>query len=800
MKHATKIRYSLPVSVVSLMLVVWIWQADRGNTSPGDLSAVHAQDPRLVGPENCSRCHGSAASEMAQSCLACHEEIASQFTARTGLHGRLADDTATHCETCHLEHHGAEFHLVDGRAFALAGIQTPAEFDHAGLDFDLTGRHLTIGCEGCHQNIRLDPLPPDHTRFLGLTDDCTSCHDDVHKGAYGTACASCHGQEHAFQAVAGFSHPDIFPLTGVHAEAKCAACHPDGILPPIDQLLGETQLSASATQTARTCADCHASPHRDSFLVRVSAAIGPDPGESCEQCHSTAHHSFSGRDATIDVALHALTGFPLTAPHDRVDCKSCHSDFGSPQQTAEAFRVSYPGRRADNCQSCHPDPHRGDFVAESLAGRTCVDCHQGTSFHLSVLTAENHAVTGFPLSVVHQQVSCDKCHPQTLAARNAAGESISVRHFAGTPASCRECHADPHVGDFLTRAFQGQDCTACHAENSFRPAQFTLAHHVQTGFPLSAAHQRVACEKCHPGTVTVRSAAGEAIRVHHFSGSLTSCRECHADPHLGQFRVGLFQDQDCTACHQENTFHPAQFTLAQHEHTRFPLTGAHEAVACRACHAEQISRLVDDRPVQARVFHGTPSDCRNCHADVHRGAFDSPGLPAEVDGRTDCLRCHTTDRFDVLAGETFDHELWTGYPLAGAHADVQCAQCHVRTREPDELGRTFGRARGRDCQTCHQDPHLGQFGAGEEVNCARCHSITDRLSSLTFDHQTDSRFKLDRTHARLNCNACHRTYNLENGGTVVRYKPLGTRCGDCHSAGTPRTRRVPSATDRGGAR
>jgi hypothetical protein len=405
------------------------------------------------------------------------------------------------------------------------------------------------------------------------------------------------------------------------------------------------------------------------------------------------------------------------------------------------------------------------------------------------------------LSAAHQRVTCEKCHPQQVTVADAVGKTMTVRHFAGAATSCRACHVDPHRNDFASGAFREQDCTACHEEDSFRPARFTIAQHATTGFPLSTAHQRVACEKCHPQTVSVAATSGPPIQVHRFSGAPRSCRECHTDPHLGQFGKGLVAGQDCNACHREDSFTPADFAIAQHDQTRFPLTGAHSAVACRNCHSQFVTQLAAGKQaVRARVFHGTPMDCRNCHADVHRGAFDKSGLPTEIAGQTDCARCHTTDRFDVLVEETFDHQLWTGYPLAGAHANVKCAQCHPRSRTPDDEGRTLARVAGRDCQSCHQDPHVGQFGAPEQVDCARCHNVADGFRDLSFDHQTDSRFKLDSTHARLDCAKCHRSYNTPNGGRVVRYKPLGTTCGDCHSAGAPRSSgKRPSSRQRGGA-
>lgn len=790
----------MPVSAVSLLLVMWLWHADRERTSPGELSAVHAQDPRLVGPESCERCHGATAADLTQSCLACHEAIGTQLTSAHGLHGQLPVDSAHRCESCHQEHHGREFRLVDRRAFTLAGIAEPAKFDHAGLDFGLTGRHVTAACDKCHLNAALDPLPIGQTRFLGLKNDCRSCHNDVHRGIYGADCASCHGQEHAFRTVAGFSHTDLFPLVGVHAEAKCTACHTADVTRNLAVRIAQGQTPRHPPDKVRSCSDCHASPHRQDFLQRVSTAIGRAASQSCEHCHAADARSFRGRDARMDVALHALTGFRLDAPHGKAECSSCHPGFAAQKATAESFRRCYPGRAADDCATCHGNPHRGDFVAEGLQHHTCVHCHSGTSFRPATLTADRHAETGFPLSAAHQRVACAQCHPQQATASNAARHAIAVRHFAGTATTCRACHSDPHRNEFASSAFREQDCSGCHDDNSFRPPRFTIAQHASTGFPLSTAHQRVACAKCHPQTVSVRAATGPAITVHKFSGAPTSCRECHADPHLGQFADGAFRQQDCTACHQENSFARVEFGIAEHDHTRFPLTGAHAAVACRSCHTEVVTASLDNgQPVQARVFHGTPTDCRGCHADIHRGAFDNPELPTEVAGRTDCARCHTTERFDVLVDGTFDHWLWTGYPLAGAHTDVKCAQCHPRTREPNAEGRTLARVAGRDCQSCHQDPHLGQFGGPEQVDCARCHNVSEGFRNLSFDHQTDARFKLDKTHARLECAKCHRSYDLPNGGRVVRYKPLGTTCGDCHSAGASRSRAArPSSAPRGG--
>lgn len=317
------------------------------------------------------------------------------------------------------------------------------------------------------------------------------------------------------------------------------------------------------------------------------------------------------------------------------------------------------------------------------------------------------------------------------------------------------------------------------------------------------SHRRVKCEQCHRlRHVTVETANGkESQTVRVFQGTSTTCQGCHEDPHRGQFDQGVFRGQDCRVCHDEHRFDRPTFTLQQHATTGFPLTGAHEAVSCQSCHLrEGESRSIGAVPTQntpriadrmldhlretgasaQRIFRGTPDDCSACHQDVHAGRFDRPELPQQVEGRAGCARCHTTERFDQVRAGVFDHALWAGYPLRGAHKNASCQDCHGGTVSRDAFTGPKNQTQTRNCQDCHRDPHVGQFGSTTTVDCTRCHRDGDSFRQLVFDHQTDSRFPLDRDHARLTCNACHRTQELIGGGQAVRYKPLGTQCGDCH--------------------
>lgn len=646
----------------------------RIRVSPGDLAAVHEREPQLDGSTGCTECHGDRRqSALANSCATCHRDIQGQIASRTGLHGSLPKEDAESCGRCHGEHKGKDFRPVNRLSFALAGIQDSSVYAHETISFLLSGKHLQVECSRCHGEAEAAVLPKGAKRFLGLDQTCSRCHKDVHEGAYGPQCQTCHGQEQPFKNVPKFQHPDAFPLTGGHAGVACASCHAPGTL--------QGRPSAEPV-TVRACTACHRSPHGDEFLSRIAQPISLAPKDSCVRCHTAEQGTFLGPHATITRKQHAAVGFPLTPPHHQVQCQACHAEYGKaiPGDPVDAYHQRYPGRSPDDCRSCHQDPHRGEF----------------------------------------------------------------------------------EIG-----TFKGRDCLSCHSRQAFQPAEFDMTKHDEV-FRLEGRHRKLRCDECHKKT--------EASGPRDYRGVPVDCRSCHQDPHGGQFDKALYLGNDCRVCHTQASWRPPTFTTAMHAKTPFALTGAHLGTTCNRCHADVDAA---GKPCP-RKFSGVPGTCVSCHKDVHQGAFDGPERPVEVAGRKDCERCHATDSFRALTAKTFDHPLWTGFALNGAHAKVECGACHGRSAVADAAGRTLGFAAGKTCQSCHSDPHAGQFGPTATVDCAKCHREEGSFKSLTFNHQKDTRFPLDEVHLKVDCAKCHKPMPVGDGVKAIRYKPLGIRCADCH--------------------
>jgi hypothetical protein len=146
-----------------------------------------------------------------------------------------------------------------------------------------------------------------------------------------------------------------------------------------------------------------------------------------------------------------------------------------------------------------------------------------------------------------------------------------------------------------------------------------------------------------------------------------------------------------------------------------------------------------------------------------------------------CEACHTVGSWREI---TFDHAR-TGYPLSGGHARVACAPCHLQKGGAGSPAGLRFAGLQKSCESCHRDPHQGQFArAGAGTSCDRCHTTSD-LKAARFDHARDAAWAHDGAHARVACTPSHRP-ETRGGATFVRYKPLPKTCRGCH-AGSPQT-------------
>ena len=295
------------------------------------------------------------------------------------------------------------------------------------------------------------------------------------------------------------------------------------------------------------------------------------------------------------------------------------------------------------------------------------------------------------------------------------------------PLLCTTCHEGIGADRVGGNGFHGRfdaarrsDCTACHGEHEGRDADIVnldsgIFDHALTDFPLDGAHQAVACGACHEADTTMRDAP-------------QTCGSCHADDDAHERQLGT----DCGDCHARTSWQEALF---EHASTGYTLTGAHVEVACGDCH-------------QRNRFDQATADCVSCHAvdDAHGGSRGS-----------ECDSCHNTKTW---GGAGFDHARVTGFPLREGHAGLACGDCHERSDHRDDLA--------GGCVACHagDDLHQGRLGA----DCAGCHSAAS-WALTTFDHDATD-FPLADAHANLNCTACHKT-GLEES------PPSG--CGDCHA-------------------
>jgi hypothetical protein len=406
---------------------------------------------------------------------------------------------------------------------------------------------------------------------------------------------------------------------------------------------------------------------------------------------------------------------PLETTQDML-CTRCHTKVRDEMDRQEGIHGVIAG--VTQCSRCHPD-HRGRKFDPGMAALAKFD-HSTTDFNL-VRHQVNYDVT---------PIDCAACH--------------SVESRFSTPVErCASCHAG-HDQDFMLQhgLDYGMNCLDCH-DGHDSAARFD---HASAKFPLVGRHAAIRCADCHgkDGPGAKGGKAGMMLTIDTFRKTPGECVNCHTEPKIHR---GLF-DLNCAKCHSQEAWSPADWEGQAFEHAS--LTGfslqrhaedyAGEAIACQGCHTDTSFQTFD---LQV---------CTACHGGETGGPQDEKKAEFMREHQEQfgaaCLDCH--DGVDRLSN--FDHA--QVFPLDGAHAEIDCADCHKE--------KVF-RGTPQECSGCHAEPeiHAGVFG----LQCQFCHTTQAWTPAKLQQHG----FPLDHAgQGEVNCTTCH-------PGTYVEYT-----CYGCH--------------------
>ena len=625
-----------------------------------------------------------------------------------------------------------------GALSAKAGASLAGVHSHAEIENDCARCHpapwdadtLNNRCIQCHTDIVNQLANPTSAHFLMMNRTmltCRDCHTEHHGSTASLTDISLHKFPHEASGFSLASHRlrqdgQVFICADCHGKDNfrfdqnfCGSCH---------KQIDSSFMASHIQVYGADCLGCH--DGKESLGKNFDHGLatfkleGKHAGLGCEKCHTAARRAADFKSQAADCIVchlkddthkgglgkqcgvchqptgwkpvvfdHNIAAFKLIGAHNGVACEKCHLDN------------VFVGTPSD-CYSCHKkdDHHNGHL------GQKCDACHSTIAWKPASF---DHNLSVFKLTGAHASAACEKCHANNV--------------FQGTPTDCNSCHQkdDNHKGSL------GPNCSTCHSTSAWKPASFD---HNLAIFKLTGAHNSATCEKCHANNV--------------FKGTPTDCNACHQkdDKHNGSL------GSSCSTCHSTSAWKPASF---DHNLAIFKLTGAHSAVACEKCHANN-------------VFKGTPTDCNSCHQkdDNHHGSLG-----------TNCSTCHSTTAWKPAS---FDHNLAI-FKLTGAHTGVTCEKCHANN---------VFKGTPSDCYSCHKkdDNHNGAFG----TNCGSCHA-TSAWSPASFDHNL-STFKLTGAHTSVVCGKCH-VNNVFKGTPSDCYSchkkddnhagAFGTNCGSCHS-------------------
>jgi Cytochrome c7 and related cytochrome c/Cytochrome c554 and c-prime len=656
---------------------------------------------------------------------------------------------------------------------ALAQGANQKDFDHLKTGFALTGKHIDVRCESCHQNGVLKGTPR----------DCASCHLSGKRFARGNVvmpqqhiptqatCETCHSTKSFVGAK--FNHAGVAPgscqtchngtlsagkpSNHIQTNASCDSCHRTTAWSPAANF-------DHSGVVAGTCATCHGAGRATG---KSPAHMPTNAGQSCDDCHK----SFS---------VWRPTAWNHTQMATSGQCASCHSGGTPPADGKPTNHVPYASvgaMAAANCDACHKGSFsswaNGRVHANFAVAGSCASCHSGgflnavgkpnTAVHNGVTNCEScHNTSGWAgAKVDHSTFSaatnCASCHNGTTATAKPA------THMPTGATSCFACHGVSPAGWKPTKWTHTQvavaaQCATCHS-GGYPPADGKPGNHIP--YQSVALTASANCDSCHKGSFT--SWANGKLHTNHAIG--TGCVGCHSGAYLNA--VGKPNNAthasvtgNCESCHKST----ASWAGAKTDHSTFTT-----ATNCASCHngTAGTAKPANHMP--------TTANCLACHNVSPALWTPTKWNHTQATVTAQCATCHTGG-YPPADGKPGNHIPYQSVALTAA---ANCDSCHkgsFTTWANGRLHSNYSLATG--CVSCHSGAYLSAVGkpnnathASVTGNCESCHKSTATWAGAKTDHSTFT--------AATTCATCH------NGSTATgkpgNHMPTTANCLTCHN-------------------